>query len=127
MKYLLDTHALLWFLNNDKQLKPYTLAVMQNADVLYISVVSLWEIAIKYSLGKLKLPFDYEQIFPYQLNANDITVLPIDVHHIYVINHLPFYHRDPFDRLIIAQARAENLPVISKDKAFTQYDIECVW
>ncbi len=127
MKYLLDTHALLWFLNDDKQLNISTLAMIEDADILYISVVSLWEIAIKYSLGKLSLPKPFEEVFPYELIKNDIEILPIDIHHIYQLNYLKFYHRDPFDRLMIAQAMVENLPIISKDAFFSNYDVQCLW
>ncbi len=127
MKYLLDTHTLLWFLNEDQQLKPSTLELIENADLIYVSIASLWEIAIKYSLGKLSLPNDYKKIFPYQLTQNDIDVLPIKIHHIYGINHLEFHHRDPFDRIIIAQSMAEDLPIISKDGVFDKYDVKCIW
>ncbi len=127
MKYLLDTHALLWFLNNDKQLKPSTLAIIENADVLYVSVASLWEIAIKYSLGKLSLAKPFKEIFPYELINNDIEMLPIEVKHIYQLNDLAFHHNDPFDRIMIAQAMVEDLAVISKDAFFTSYDVKCVW
>lgn len=127
MKYLIDTHTFLWFLNNDEQLSNTARTMIETADKVLISIGSLWEIAIKYRLGKLALPADFEAIFPHQLTVNRIEVLAIEIPHLYHLNKLDFHHRDPFDRLIIAQALAEDLPIISKDGAFQAYDVRCFW
>ena len=89
--------------------------------------VSLWEIAIKVSLGKLALLKPYELIIPQQIEENDIELLPIAHNHLNKIIDLPFHHRDPFDRLIIAQAMTEGIPIISPDAAFSQYPIKLIW
>ncbi|WFF39028.1 type II toxin-antitoxin system VapC family toxin [Moraxella nasibovis] len=124
--YLLDTHALLWFLQNDKQLGKTALEIIEHNDVC-VSMASLWEIAIKNSLGKLELPLPFDEIFPKQLLINDIAILPIELMHLKMINKLDFYHRDPFDRLIIAQALNNDLTLISKDGKFADYDVNLLW
>lgn len=124
--YLLDTHALLWFLQNDKQLGKTALEIIEHNDVC-VSMASLWEIAIKNSLGKLELPLPFDEIFPKQLLINDIAILPIELMHLKMINKLDFYHRDPFDRLIIAQALNNDLTLISKDGKFADYGVNLLW
>jgi PIN domain nuclease of toxin-antitoxin system len=94
---------------------------------LFLSVASLWEIAIKMSIGKLKLLRSFEQIVPAQLEENFINILPIELNHLSQIIELPFHHRDPFDRLIIAQGMTEGLPVISSDASFQMYPVEVIW
>jgi PIN domain nuclease of toxin-antitoxin system len=94
---------------------------------LVLSAVSLWEIAIKVSIGKLELLQPYDQLIPEQLEENDINILPIELIHLTTVVGLPFYHRDPFDRLIIAQAITEDLPVVSPDSLFSQYAIKLIW
>jgi PIN domain nuclease of toxin-antitoxin system len=92
-----------------------------------LSVASLWEIAIKFSLGKLTLGKPFDEIIPEQLTINDITILPIDTSALNQVSNLPFHHRDPFDRMIIAQAIAETMSVIGKDAIFSSYDIKLIW
>ena len=103
MKYLLDTHTLLWFLKGDKKLsdKARQLIDSRNNEKC-LSIVSLWEIAIKVSLGKLVLNKPFEKLFPEQLDFNRIGILDITVDNLIKLTTLPFHHRDPFDRLIIA-------------------------
>lgn len=128
MRVLLDTHALLWFLTDDPRLSRHAHALITDpANEVLVSVGSLWEIAIKASLGKLPLAAPFEELFPAQLEAEWIGVLPVSMAHLSVLTALTFHHRDPFDRLIIAQAKAEGLPVISRDGAFRDYPIEVVW
>jgi PIN domain nuclease of toxin-antitoxin system len=92
-----------------------------------LSIASLWEIAIKSSLGKLELDQPFAELIQRQLVANEITVLPIKFVHLVGLTGLPFHHRDPFDRLIIAQAIAERVPVVSSDGAFRDYPVQVVW
>ena len=104
MKYLLDTHTLLWFLTNDKKLSDRARQLIENSNnESFLSIVSLWEIAIKTALGKLDLAEPFEQMFPKQLQLNRIEVLDIAVDSLTKLTTLPFHHGDPFDRLIIAQ------------------------
>jgi PIN domain nuclease of toxin-antitoxin system len=107
MKILIDTHAFLWFINNSSQLSTDAKNLLESEADLLLSVASLWEIAIKTSLGKLTLPGVYGQFIPQQILQNEIEVLPISIEHLTVIATLSCHHRDPFDRLLIAQAMAE--------------------
>jgi PIN domain nuclease of toxin-antitoxin system len=128
MRALLDTSSFLWFVagSDSLSIKARDLIVDMNND-LFLSVASLWEIAIKMSIGKLKLLRSFEQIIPAQLEENFINILPIELNHLSQIIELPFHHRDPFDRLIIAQGMTEGLPVISSDASFQMYPVEVIW
>ena len=124
MKYLLDTHTLLWFLQGDKKFSDKARQFIDNpSNEKFLSVVSLWEIAVKVSLGKLALGKSFERLFPEQLHFNRIQILDITVDSLIKLTTLPFHHRDPFDRLIIAQAFVEELPIIGADTAFDAYGI----
>lgn len=127
MDLLLDTHAFIWFLNGDNQL-PTTLKnlIVDTSNRCFLSIASLWEIAIKSSLGKLQLQGDFAQIASF-LNDNDIEVLPITFDHIQRLLQLEFHHRDPFDRMIIAQALAENFTLATKDELFHSYGVTILW
>ncbi len=128
MKYLLDTHTLLWFLQGDKKLSDKARQFIDNpSNEKFLSVVSLWEIAVKVSLGKLALGKSFERLFPEQLHFNRIQILDITVDSLIKLTTLPFHHRDPFDRLIIAQAFVEELPIICADTAFDAYGINREW
>ncbi len=128
MDLLLDTHSLLWFIAGDDKLNKPTRQLIANLNNrTKISVVSLWEMTIKIGTGKLTLARPFEELFPKQLILNEIEILPIKLEHISVLAQLPLYHRDPFDRMIIAQTIAENLQVISKDKIFQKYPVKVIW
>lgn len=128
MKFLLDTHAFLWFINGDEQLPSVARQLIADIDnEIFLSVASLWEIAIKFSLGKLTLGKPFHEIILGQLEINDFAMLPIDIDALNLVSNLPFHHRDPFDRMIIAQAMAEEMAVISKDTIFTNYSIKLIW
>ena len=128
MKYLLDTHTLLWFLQGDKKLSDKARQLIDNPrNSKFLSIVSLWEIAVKVSLGKLVLDKSFERLFPEQLHFNRIQILDITVDSLIKLTTLPFHHRDPFDRLIIAQALVEDLPIIGADAAFDAYGISREW
>ena len=119
MRYLLDTHTLLWFLQGDKKLSDKARQLIDSPrNSKFLSIVSLWEIAVKVSLGKLVLDKPFERLFPEQLHFNRIQILDITVECLIKLTTLPFHHRDPFDRLIIAQALVEELPIIGVDAAF---------
>jgi PIN domain nuclease of toxin-antitoxin system len=93
----------------------------------YISVVSLWEIAIKISLGKLNLSGSFDSIVPAQIKLNGFEILPISMEHLISISSLPFHHRDPFDRLIISQSIVEKMPVVGRDPLFDLYSVTKIW
>ena len=121
MKYLIDTHTFLWFnegsadlSNTAKQL------IIDKNNEIFISIASLWEISIKTSLNKLTITGSYELIIE-DVTENDMELLPINFAHTVIQNRLPFHHRDPFDRIIVSQAIAENMMLISKDTLFDLY------
>ena len=102
-----------------------TAKILLESDVeLLLSVVSLWEIAIKVSTGKMTLPKPFKIFIPEQLQQNEITVLPIETDHLTYVTTLPFHHRDPFDRLLIAQSIVEGIPIVSMDAAFDPYKVD---
>lgn len=128
MRYLLDTHSLIWFIGGDSQLGGSARRVIDDEEnQLYISIASLWEMAIKFSIGKLNLEQPFEEMFPEQLEINSIEILGITIAHLKAAASLPFHHRDPFDRLIIAQAKVDGLPIVSVDAVFDDYGVEREW
>lgn len=131
MKYLIDTHIFIWFVENLPNLsKSLKNTIEDENSEIFISIASLWEISIKTSIGKLQLNRKYEEIFNV-LKVNSIEILPITFAHTLENNRLPFHHRDPFDRIIIAQAIVENINFISADAAFDDYlagkSIKRIW
>jgi PIN domain nuclease of toxin-antitoxin system len=124
--FLLDTHAFIWLTENDSNLPDNLRDEIDLAPQVYISIVSLWEIAIKLNLGKLSLQKSYETIES-KLEASDIFLLPISFADTVTISTLPLYHRDPFDRMLIAQALNRSLTIISKDTQFDAYNISRKW
>ena len=128
MRYLLDTNVLLWFLAGDAKLSGRARVLIEDPNnEKLLSIVSLWEIAIKVRLGKLELDKPFEQVFPETLDFNCIQILDITVDNLVKLTTLPFHHRDPFDRLIIAQGLVEGLPIISVDTIFDAYGINREW
>ena len=127
MMYLLDTHTLLWYLNDDQQLPLYAKkSIEDTANDILISIASLWEIEIKASLGKLVLRASVEKIHAVATQQG-MRILPISVEHLIQLRGLPFHHRDPFDRLLIAQAITEKADIISGDQFFPLYPVRIVW
>ena len=128
MNLLLDTQALLWFLLDDPRLsKNARESIITQDALIFVSPASLWEIAIKISLGKYALPVPFATFWDEQLLSNDFNLLSITVSHTARVVDLPFHHRDPFDRLIIAQSLVEGIPVVSSDDMFDHYGAERLW
>jgi PIN domain nuclease of toxin-antitoxin system len=128
MKLLLDTHALLWFIGNDPQLSATARQHIENpAHEKFVCAASLWEIAVKLSLEKLKLPRPFGEIFPQQLEVNGFERLPISCAQLNRLVELPFHHRDPFDRLLIAQAIVDDLTIVTRDPEFSKYPAKTLW
>jgi PIN domain nuclease of toxin-antitoxin system len=127
VRYLLDTHALIWFANNDSQLSTTALSLIKGEkNTCFINVATLWEITIKSSLGKLDLKIGIEE-FSKRVLKNGIGITPISVNHLKIYEILPLHHKDPFDRIIIAQSIADNITVITKDKIFKAYTSNIIW
>lgn len=128
MTAILDAHAFLWFIaGNPKLSNTARLLIEDQANTKLLSVASLWEIVIKHSLGRLKLSVPFNQLIPAQLHASGINLLGIELEHLNTLVTLPFHHRDPFDRLLIAQAMAGQFPVVSADAAFDAYPVTRLW
>jgi PIN domain nuclease of toxin-antitoxin system len=125
---LLDTHVFLWFIAENPRLsEPARVLIEAEDSQPFLSMASLWEIAIKISLGKLHLERSYEAFIPQQLALNGIGILNFSLEHIAAIASLPFHHRDPFDRLIAVQSKIEKMTLVSADSSFDLYEIERVW
>ena len=128
MKLLLDTHTFLWFVLGDPQLSQTARAlIVDPAHDKWISPVRYWEVAIKVSVKKYTLAVAHEVFFATALRVNGFDVLHIDPKHTAVVATLPFHHRDPFDRLLIAQALAESAPLVSADPALDPYGVQRLW
>jgi PIN domain nuclease of toxin-antitoxin system len=128
-KFLLDTHTFLWFITaNPKLSLDARLLIEDMTNKRLLSIASLWEMTIKASQGKLNLSMPFTDLVTTQIQGNAINLLPITPDHLKVMFTLPFHHKDPFDRLLIAQAMAETIPIISKDAIFQQYDdLQVIW
>lgn len=124
--YLLDTHALLWYLYDNPKLSQKMLETISNSDTVFASIASLWEIAIKQGIGKLEIDCPISTIASL-CEQKDIGILRIKIEHLEVLKMLPQIHRDPFDRLLIAQAQTENLTLITKDAQIAKYNINTLW
>lgn len=128
MKVLVDTHTFLWALLHDHRLTPKAKQVLRSDEhELVFSLVSLWEIAIKIKTGKLNTIGSSVAYIRDEMNAYAMELLPIRYQHILNLEQLPHHHSDPFDRLLIAQAFTESLPILTSDKAFKQYGVKLVW
>lgn len=128
MKLLLDTHALLWMSLDDSQLSDKARELIADLEnELWLSPASYWEIAIKISLGKYELSEPLDQFVNREVSNNDISILPISTQHAQAVTTLPFHHKDPFDRLLIAQALTEGMTILSKDNQFDDYGVPRMW
>ncbi|HBJ33587.1 MAG TPA: PIN domain nuclease [Planctomycetaceae bacterium] len=128
MNLLLDTHAFLWFIGNDSRLSDDAkLAIEAPANQKWVSIASCWEIAIKSGLGKLQLADPVEVFLPREIAANRFSTLPIELRHATFVADLPNHHRDPFDRLLIAQALVESFQIVGCDAAFDAYGVSRLW
>lgn len=124
MKYLLDTHIFIWWtLDHPKLSGPAKATISDKDNLIYVSSASIWEIAIKSSVGKLSLPESPEIFVRKQLEMNDFNILDITVGHSLGILDLPMHHKDPFDRILIAQAKYENMIIITDDRLIKQYKV----
>lgn len=128
MKVLLDTHAFLWLVTDDPNLSPRAREIfLSDGNELLVSAVTGFEISVKYSLGKLELTEPPREFMENRLRNNALTHLPVQLHHTYRLAHLPFHHRDPFDRLLVAQALEEDVPLLTADAALSAYEVETIW
>ena len=128
MTLLLDTHTLLWFLQGNPQLSPKAKALIEDSNNIgFVSVASCWEIAIKAGSGKLRLAEPSRTLLERELPRNALKLLPISLEQATAVEGLPPHHKDPFDRLLIAQAIVEDIPIVSVDLAFDAYPVRRIW
>lgn len=128
MKVMIDTHAFLWFIEGDVNLSQSARILIENMKYQkFLSIASLWEMSIKASLKRLELKADFSTIVQQYVYGNGFELLSIKPEHLDQLASLPFYHKDPFDRLIIAQGLAESIPIITKDSMFKNYAIQLFW
>ena len=128
MRALLDTHTFLWWITDHAQLSHRAKTFMQSGtNELLLSAASAWELAIKTQLGRLQWSESPERFIPKQMALNGITPLPIALHHALHIHTLPGLHRDPFDRMLVAQAQLEHVPLVTADPLIAQYEVKIIW
>jgi PIN domain nuclease of toxin-antitoxin system len=128
MNALLDTHVFLWWITDTPELSPRAREVISNGqNQLFLSAASGWEIAIKAKLGRLQLPQNLERFVSEHVSLNAISSLPIQLSHALHVYTLPDHHRDPFDRILVAQSQLEKLPIVTKDPQIARYSVEVIW
>lgn len=128
MRLLLDTHAFLWFVEGSPSLSDTARNLIEDQqNQRFLSIGSLWEMSIKFSIGKLELGMTLTELVKRDVYGNAIELLEIQTEHLDALIKLPFHHNDPFDRLIIAQSLAESIPVVTKDRAFASYPVTLLW
>ncbi len=127
MKVLLDTHTLIWFLNGDKNISLRAIELIEDTkNIKFISIASIWEIAIKISIDKLRFENGFEAFLNLIIDSG-FEILPINFDHVLTVSRLEFIHRDPFDRLIIAQSKNESIPIITIDDKIKLYQVKTIW
>ena len=126
MKYLIDTNVLIWFMNGDEIISESVLNEIKNENnFCFVSIASLWEIAIKCNIGKLQLKLDFNKIARF-LSDNNLVILQLEFSHLQTLLNLELLHRDPFDRIIIAQGISQDLTILTSDKQFKHYPVRCL-
>jgi len=127
MDVLLDTHALWWFLKgNEKMPETMREIILNTGNTIYVSIATVWEVAIKISIGKLSFDDDIDGFID-AIEDEDFLLLGITTKHIKEVKDLPFFHRDPFDRMLVAQSIIEELPIMTADSNIVKYDVSSVW
>ncbi|MEW5762516.1 MAG: type II toxin-antitoxin system VapC family toxin [Bacillota bacterium] len=128
MRVLLDTHVFLWWITDDERLSPRAREVMvEGRNTLVLSAASGWEMAVKAQLGRLSVAGDFASFLSEQLALNGIDTLPVTMAHALHVFELPAHHRDPFDRLLVAQALLEGMPIVTADPEIARYPVEVIW
>ncbi|MCL1816533.1 MAG: type II toxin-antitoxin system VapC family toxin [Clostridiales bacterium] len=127
MKYLLDTHAIIWLMEDSLKMPSHLKEIIKSPDnTLYICSISLWEIAIKINLNKLKLGLTFDELL-YCIKNSDLDILQIEDKYLQKLSEVPFLHKDPFDRLLISSALVENITIITIDDQIHQYNVPWIW
>lgn len=128
MRVLLDTHAFLWFAMGDPRLSAAARSIIEDPNnIKLVSAATIWEIAIKVSIHKLTLTVSFDDLLKDELGKKTVQLLPIEAAHAVESAKMPFHHRDPFDRMLVAQAIVEQVPLVSADAVFDQYGVQRLW
>ena len=128
MRFVIDTHTFIWYVTNNSKLSLTARELINDGNnVVLLSVASVWEMAIKHSIGKLDFELPFITFVESQIRQNDMALLQIEIEHLALVANLPLYHRDPFDRLIISQAILEQIPIVGVDKVFDSYSVRRLW
>jgi len=127
MKYLLDTHTVIWHSTDDSRLSDQALGIIESDHSLWVSYVSIWEMAIKIQRGRLELKMSLEAFVDDVVSKNEYNLLEINQGSLFLLASLPYHHKDPFDRLLITQAMDEQMTIVTKDLAFQDYEVATVW
>jgi len=128
MNLLLDTHAFLWFCDGSSNLSSSARTAIEDPEnTVFVSQISAWEVAIKASLSKLTLSVPFNRLFPDAIMANGFKILATEFQHFEKLLTLPFHHRDPFDRLLLAQALTEGMTIVTRDDQFSNYGVPLIW
>jgi len=128
MRFLIDTHVFIWYVQNSEKLSTsVTTLINDGRNEILFSTASIWEMAIKQSIGKLNLGVPYASFIKEQMRLNKMQLLPVNLEHLEIVSSLPFHHKDPFDRLLISQAIFENIQILSVDRAFDDYPVQRLW
>jgi PIN domain nuclease of toxin-antitoxin system len=128
VKFLLDTHTFLWLESDPAQLSATAAATLADPNnIPLLSYASVWEIQIKVQIGKLQITTPLTTYIQAQQQTNQLVLLPIELRHIFALDRLPLHHRDPFDRLLIAQSLSEGIPILSRDSMFSRYPLKVIW
>ena len=128
MRFLLDSHAFLWWLDGSANISEAARSVLRvRKNEIFVSLACVWEMAVKTSLGKLRLALPFERFMTENLGRNTFTLFPVEFRHVLGVASLPFHHRDPFDRLLVAQSIEDEIPVISADTIFDRYGAQRIW
>lgn len=127
MSYLMDTHVFIFWDRKPRELPASVQNLFDSKEVLYLSLASIWEMQIKIQLGKLRFSKPLVEFIDEQISQNGLTLLPITLKDIYALDHLPHHHRDPFDRLLVAQAMQSNLTLVTNDSHIAAYPIATFW
>jgi PIN domain nuclease of toxin-antitoxin system len=127
MKYILDTHVFIWYATGDKRLTPRSRSIIESSDEMFVSIASIWEMAIKVNIGRLDFKKPFQKIIENQIIINKYKLLSISLQHLFKLSQLELHHRDPFDRLLVSQALTEKIPVVSVDEIFDKYGVDRIW
>jgi len=128
VRYLLDTHTFIWFCVNDKRLSLTAREIIKDSkNCIFLSVISVWEIIIKISIGKLRLKIPLNEFIKKALKEYDFRILNLSLSHVFVLEDLPYFHKDPFDRILVSQAIVEDLIIITQDNFIPKYKVKTIW